>query len=164
MAVVDCVETNQSREQPQIGLGETVARKVAMTAEALLVSRLSLGEAAAIDAIVDRVVNKSIRFFDRTAQHRGVEVERRIAEFLEFRVQHANDFGGFIIDDRARLAVPQDRDSGAAGEARARGAIDLMDMENAVDRPEIVEAARIGPSLPLGKVRLQDRNRVLEPL
>src|SRR5580700_1144510 len=97
MAVVDCVETNQSREQPQIGLGETVARKVAMTAEALLVSRLSLGEAAAIDAIVDRVVNKSIRFFDRTAQHRGVEVERRIAEFLEFRVQHANDFGGFSL-------------------------------------------------------------------
>ena len=70
----------------------------------------------------------------------------------------------FVVDDRPCLAVPQYRDSGATGEIGAGGAIDLMDMENAVDRREIVEAARIGPALSLRKVRLQDRDRVLEPL
>src|SRR2546430_306494 len=46
------------------------------------------------------------------------------------------DFGGFIVDDRAFPAVPQYRDRGAAGETGAGGAIDLMDMENAIDRPK----------------------------
>jgi hypothetical protein len=93
-----------------------------------------------------------------------VEVWRRVAETVEFRVQHANDFGGFIVDDRAFPTVPQYPDSGAAGETGAGGAVDLMDMEHAADWPKIVEAARIGPALPLGKVRLQDRGRFLEPL
>ena len=149
MAVIDCVEANQSREQPQVGFGETVTYQVALTtealfeaverreqfAEALLVSRLGSGEAAAIDPIVDRIVNKSIGLVDFAAQRRRVKVERRLAEFIEFRVQHSYDLGRFIIDDRARLAVPQYRDSGAAGEVRARSAVYLMDMENAVNRP-----------------------------
>src|SRR6516165_4957507 len=74
VAVIDRVKPHQGRKQPQIGLGEAVADQIALPAEPLLesverreqlaetffVSLLGSGEAAAIDPIVDRVVDKSV--------------------------------------------------------------------------------------------------------
>jgi hypothetical protein len=97
-------------------------------------------------------------------QRLGIEVERRITEFVEFRIQHADDLGGLVVDDRAPLAIPQDRDRGPTGVIGLSRGVDLMHVEHAVLRREVVEAARIGPALAFRQIAFEDRDRALETL
>src|SRR5262249_37306547 len=74
VAVIDSAEPHEGRKQPEIRLGETVADEIALAAEPLfeaverreelaerlLVGALGPGKAAAVNPIVNRVVNKTI--------------------------------------------------------------------------------------------------------
>jgi len=59
--------------------------------EARFVSLLGSGKAAAIDAVVDILVDDSVDRVDRRAERLRVEIECRIAKLIELRIQHADD-------------------------------------------------------------------------
>ncbi len=132
--------------------------------EGLRVGGLAFGQPAAVDAVVDVVVDEGVDLVDVMPQRRRVEIERGVAEFVELRIQHADDLGRLVVDDRPCLAVPQHRHRCAARVAGLGGGVDLMDVECAVFRREVVEAARIGPALAFRQVAFEERDCRFESL
>ena len=59
--------------------------------EARLVSLLGSGKAAAIDAVVDILIDHGVDRVDRSAERLRVEIECRIAKVVELAIQHADD-------------------------------------------------------------------------
>ena len=120
---VDRVETHQGGEQPPVGLGQSASEQVAAAGQAVLqpvqrleqgdnrlfVSRLAGGEPGLVNAIVDVALDARIDLVDLVAQLRGIIITVPGADFIKGAVEHANDFGGLVRNDRALLLVPQNR-------------------------------------------------------
>lgn len=120
--------THESSEEPDVRLGELVARNELLPAvqnflelvEALeerydvaLVRLLSRREPALVHAVVDRVVDPVGLRIDLGASGLGVEVdggELLGEEGVEGGVEEADDLGRLVVDDRLSLLVPDDGD------------------------------------------------------
>ena len=123
VAVIDRVEANERGEQPPVGLGHARAGDVALpreppldiverrehVAERLLVGGLRGGEAGAIDAVVDVRIDQLVDGVDLAPQLRRIMVGALVGERVERRVQHPDDLGGFVADDRLPCLVPKHR-------------------------------------------------------
>ena len=141
------VEAHQGREQPPVRLGDLVADQITLAGEprldvvergeqrvvGFLVGRLRFGEAAAINAVIDVVVDLGIDAVDLGAQRLRIKIGRVGADAGEFRVEHADDLGGFVVDDPLGLLVPQRRHRDLAGIMRIARRVGLVQIVEAVD-------------------------------
>jgi hypothetical protein len=180
MADVDRIEADERREQADIGFGDPLADQIALArqprlefiggleqrAHRLLIGVLQGREAGAIDAVVDRLEDLLVERIDLAAQRLRIEVRPARADAIERRVEHPDDLGRFVIDDRLPLAVPEHRHADPAGVVGPGAAVDLMQVARAVEA--IAGRAAASAKLPavLGHVPVDDRdiNRVLETL
>src|SRR5205814_8271668 len=138
-------------------LGDRVADEVAPAGEALLqrvqareylfhrfvVRLLSRGESGPVYAVVQVRVDEFVDQIDLAAQGRGVVVARLRTHAVEGAVEHADDLGGFVVDDGPGLPVPQGRHGAGAGVIGLRQRVGLVQPFAAVD----LVAARAGKSL-----------------
>src|SRR5271154_6818616 len=74
-------------------------------------------------------------------------------------IEHADDLGRFIVDDRARLLVPQHRNRDAAAVVGARLDIELAKLARAEDRIGNDAAAFVEGPPALGQEPVDDRER-----
>ena len=140
MADIDRIEPDQGREQAPVGLGDPVTHQIATGRQPLfhpverreqLCHRFLIGffrrrEAAAIDAVVDMRIDIVIHLFDGVAHLFRPVIVTVAGQPVEGRVEHADDLGGFVGDDLARLFVPQDGHGNAPGRGRVAAGIDLV--------------------------------------
>ena len=133
------IEADHRRVESDIGLGEMLPeekRLVRRVCEMLLnavqrrekrvdvgiVCLLGGGEADLVDAIVDSVVDPVIHGINLGSKAFRIEPTPKLVDFAMLRVEkgvergveHANDFGGFIINNGVLLLVPKGRDCVAA--------------------------------------------------
>ena len=129
-AVIGCIETDQRDKQPDIGLRQVIAEEEGATIRQaafkgvqhredvryrFLIGRLAGREASFIDAVAKLLVYLLVQRVDfRTACLR-IEIDSRVAESVERRIQHAQDVARLVVDDGLPFLVPEDRDRGAAG-------------------------------------------------
>src|SRR5262245_12316201 len=177
------VEAHQRRKQAPVGLGDAAAGAVGLAREpglelveggeqrvvGGLVGGLRLGEAAAVDAVVDIGIDEVVEAIDLGPQRRGVEVGAVSRDAVELAVEHADDFGGLVVDDPPRLLVPQRRDRDLAGVTRIGGGIGLVQVAEAVHgvgrAVREVGVVGEGPALlPQPRHRIGDRDRAGELL
>ncbi len=79
-----------------------------------VVGLLGSCEAALVDTIVDGVVDPLVHLVDLLKQVIGEEAAARLVGFAEVwleervegGVEHADDFGGFVVYDREKLLIP----------------------------------------------------------
>ena len=76
----------------------------------LVVGLLAPSEASAVDSVVEVLVNKSVDRVDLGEQSGRCEVVWALREVLHVVVDHADDVGGFVGDNRVGLLVKQDGD------------------------------------------------------
>jgi hypothetical protein len=183
VGVVHLVEADQRGEHADVGLGERVADEVAPIAEVvvpaveraeqvvdrLVVRRLRGGEAGAVDAVVDRLVDlgyhlvhvRDGRLVVGTGQQRDA-----VAEVVERGREGAQDLAGLVVDDGLLRGVPQHGDGHAAGGVGVGRDVQLAEV---VAVAEVIRrtARLLGGELPaaLAAVRVHDRDadRVLQP-
>src|SRR5262245_21665543 len=177
------VEAHQRREQPPVGFGDAAAGEISLAREpglelveggeqrvvGGLVGGLRLGEAAAVDAVVDVGIDEVVEAVDLGPQRLRVEVGALSPDAVELAVEHADDFGGLVVDDPPRLLVPQRGDRDLAGVARIGGGIGLVQVAEAVHRVgraiRVVGVVGEGPALlPQSRDRIGDRDRAGEVL
>lgn len=105
MAVVDGVEADESGEQGDVGFGEVVSAKIASFAEkfvvfcqgikklgdGFIVGALLGGEACAVYAVVDWLVDIIENLFDVFELRIGCKVDFVFCERVELLVEHAHD-------------------------------------------------------------------------
>ncbi len=114
--------------EPKVGLGKVVAgqerpavaeprvkplQSVEKGAEGLGIDRLIGGETGLVGAVVDRVVDVLVQPVDLRPQVGIVGVEGRAigggaSQRVRVAVEHADDFGAFVVDDAARTLVVED--------------------------------------------------------
>ncbi len=142
MAVVDGVEAHERREQAPVGFGEQIADQIALKSQppfkplqaakqlcdSRFVSFLTRGEACAVDAVVDRLVDPTVDLVDFPGQRIGIVIRQLVGEVVEFRVEHSQDIGRLVVDDGVGFLVPQHRYRGATGKERIGLAVELVDM------------------------------------
>src|SRR6185312_4725919 len=117
------------------------------------------------DAVIDVGVGDGIEAVDLAAQRLRIVIGPLGAHAVEGAVEHADDFGRFVVDDAAGLLVPQRRHGDLAGIVRVARRVGLVQIVEAVDpvgravgkirivleRPAVLAQARNGVS---------DRDRV----
>src|SRR5580693_9895739 len=155
MAVIDGVETDERGEQPPVRFGDLTADQITLPRQALFeliesdengaggffVGCLAGGKAGAIDAVIDVRIDEVVDAIDFGAQFRGIVIGAHIGERIEGGIEHADDFGGFVVDDGTALLVPQHRNRHAAGIMRIGEKIDFSKRRLAVD---LVARAALG--------------------
>src|SRR4051812_16230552 len=168
--VVDGVEAQQRGEQAPVGLGDGVARQVAPGGQVLLQARergehaavgrlvglLGAGEAGAVDAVLQLGVDPAVELVDLGAPAGRIQVAAGPV------VEDPHDLGRLVVDDPARLSVPQHGDADAAVVVLDRGLVGLAEEAEAV---EVVREApaREGPAaLVAVRVEIGDPEPVLE--
>jgi len=162
--VVDLVEARERREQPPVGLGHALADQVAalaeqpvepveaveQLAERALVGVLAAGEAGAVDAVVDGVVDARVDRVYLRAQRRRIQAELgAVAEAAE-RVgagHHADDVGGLVVDDPPAVCVPQHWDGDPPPEAGVARAVGLTHERPAVERVGVLAPGTVVEAL-----------------
>ena len=167
---------NERGEKPPVRLGGLLARQpcplseVAFHAvqrceqavEGALIRRLPSGEAAAVHAVVDVVVDKGIGLVDPRTQGDWIEIDIVAGEGGKGLVEHAQDLARFVADDGARLLVPERRHQDPAGVLGVGRGIELVQILEAVQvvRQRVAEA----PTLRHDRLDHRYRDRVLQPL
>ena len=73
----------------------------------IVIGLLAGGKTRFIDAIVNVVINPAVQFVDFIAQFRGIVVPGFCAQRIKRRIEHANNFSGFIADNCMVLFIPQ---------------------------------------------------------
>lgn len=108
------IKADQRGPQADVRLRQAVARQIAMLAEDLLqsfqgfkdfsdrfvVRFLAGGKSCFIDAVVNVVVDPAVQFVNFIAQLNRVVIPGTGAVRVKRGIEHANDFSGFIADDR----------------------------------------------------------------
>ena len=120
--VVDRIEAHQGDEDANVGLGQPLAEQERSAAPEMRLERvqhrenvaagfrvglLIRGEAGAVDAVVQRRVDLLVQGVDLGAQVVRVEVGAARDEPGEGGVEHAQDVGRLVVDDRLSMLVPQ---------------------------------------------------------
>src|SRR6185437_5573070 len=95
---------------------------------------LPRGEAGLVDAVVEGVVDAPVDRVDFAGEVGGIEIAALTGNGVEGAVQHADDVGGFVVDDGPALLVPQDRHGRAAAEAAIGALVDLVDVARPGER------------------------------
>ena len=96
-----------------------------------LVGVLGRGEAGAVHAVVDVRVGPLVGGFDVLAEIGGEEVDLAVLlrqEVVELVVEHADDLGRFVVDDRLVLLVVEGRHGEAAVVIGVHGEVDLAEV------------------------------------
>ena len=124
MPVVHRVEAQQRGEQPPIGLGLGFAQQVGLAlleallhpvqrreqrAVGFLIGSLLCGETAAIDPVVDVLVDIGIDLIDTRPQRIRIEIRGVAGQRIKGAVEHADDVRRFVADDGLLLQVPEQR-------------------------------------------------------
>src|SRR5436190_15048957 len=91
----------------------------------LFVGLLAGGKTGAVYAIIDVGVNKLVRSVDFAAEFGWIIIGMNVRERVEGRVEHTDNLGRFIIDDRLPLLIPQHRDRDSSGIMRIGEQIDF---------------------------------------
>src|SRR5215204_3239375 len=139
VSMVNGVEAHQGGKQAPVGLRHAVAAQVAPPSENILpiiqriedvgygivVHLLLGGEAGAIDAVVDGLVDSVNGLVDLVTQVFGEESGISGGKLFELRVEHAHDLARLIVDDRTGLPVPQHGGGNAPRVARVGLRVDL---------------------------------------
>jgi hypothetical protein len=144
---IDGIEANDGRVQPDIALGDIFApvERVGVLGEVLFdaierfeerqhiafVGFLLGREAGLVDAVVDVVVGPFVGCFDLGLEVFGEQVDvfvLLVYEVVEFRVEHADDFGGFVRYDRLGFLVVECWDGEASGVVWVDGEVDVAEV------------------------------------
>lgn len=126
-------------------------RRRAAPVHGLFIGGLRGGVADAVGSQVDGRVNALVPAVDGGAQRLGVEVEFGVrGEVVEGAVEHANDLGRFVVDDRLLALVLEHGHGDAAALVGASHRVQLAQEAQAVKRLELV--GREGPALLLVQV------------
>ena len=147
MAVIDRVKPHQGGEQPPVRLGQARAAEIAAGRQPLvqqvegfeerdhrlLIGGLRRGEARAIDAVVEGGVDALVQGVDLGAQIGGIVIAEQGPHAVEGAVEHADDLGGFVVDDPPGLPVEQHGHGDPARVIGMGGAIDLVHEPRAED-------------------------------
>ena len=110
MQMIDQVEPDERGKEPPVGLGQAVAHQIAGFAQAILqpvqgteerydgavIGFLCRGEAALVDAVVERVVDAVVDGRDGLAQVLGPEIRIVASDMVEGAVEHTDDFRTFV--------------------------------------------------------------------
>jgi hypothetical protein len=112
-----------------------------------------------VDAVIHGRIDELVDPIDLGAQLRRIIVRADVCERIERGIEHADDFGGFVVDDGALFLVPKNRHAGTAAIVRIGQHIDVGQHRFAVDGVE--RRAGLGAEFPafLAEQRLGDRNR-----
>lgn len=107
--------------------------------DGFVISFLRASETAFVDAVVDRFVRPFVHFVDLALDIVRIEIESSRngfalsdEEFVEFLVQHLDDFRRFIIDDLLRLLVEENRNGEPSWGFAIFGASFFVDFADAV--------------------------------
>jgi len=120
VAVVHRIEAKQRREQTPVGFGQRVADEISRPRQSLLqrierieqtprralVRLLAPREPAAIHTVVHVRVDDRVDLVDRGAALSQIVIVVTAGIGRERRVEHADDFRRFVIDDRLPLSIP----------------------------------------------------------
>ncbi len=174
--VIDRVEADERREEPDVGEREPVAdqkttsvrqtslqpvERLEQDREGPVVGRLRFREAAAIDAVVHVGVDAGVHRLDLVPQLFGIE--RRTA--VERLVQHTDDLGAFVRDDRPPRRIPEHRHGDGARRLPVGPEIDVPKVTRPVRIGHDTPVRRVAPAiLAHDRVDHGDRDRRLEPL
>src|SRR5215468_6172179 len=89
----------------------------------------------------EMAINQLVDTIDFSAQIFRIKVVFDIRPCFEGGIEHTNDFRGFVVDDRATLAIPQSRYRHLAGVHGIRRRVNLMEAEHTVNIGlEIIDA------------------------
>jgi len=168
---VDRVESDKGHEEAQIQPRELVASHESLLAELLfqhlhafeelfhgiVVGFLALGEAAAVDAVVDVGVDEFVVQLLKLVVDVGrVQVEiGLLGEVVECAVEHLQNFGALVVDDRFRLLVVQDR----GGEWTHLVAAQIVNLANGLGAGDLIRNQHI--VAPEGSVAQRIRERLV---
>src|ERR1700676_265011 len=99
--------------------------------------------------MIDGVIDQRVEFVDFSARFRWIEIIVRMAcKCVELTVEHAHNFGGFVVDDGIRLGVPKYGNSDPARVVSMSPKVELIKIFGAVglvsSRPRM---ALEGPSV-----------------
>src|SRR4029078_1562084 len=119
-------------------------------------------EPRAIDAVVDVPEHKLVCHIDLATQRCRVIVGAFVCEYIECRVQHSDDLGRLVVDDRAALLVPEDRHRRAAGITRIDQRIDLVQVLLALEAVTGGNGTELPAFLPHHRLDNVHRDDVLE--
>src|SRR5215470_18444654 len=146
VVVVHRVEADERREEPPVGFGEPIAAEVTPAREPflepvegreerhdrLLVGFLRRRKAGSVDAVVERLVDAGVDRVDLRTERRRIVVAWRGVNRVERRIEHANDLGRLVADDRRVFAVLEDWYRHSSGVTRRRRLVHLVEVSRAV--------------------------------
>ena len=124
-------------------------------ADRFVVRFLTGGKARFVDAVVDVVVDPAVQLVNFLAQLNRVVIPGAGTVRVKRGIEHANDFSGFIADDRLVFLVPQHRHRYASGVVRIGAQIELIQeivmiklitrrgREVTVERPAVFQHQRV---------------------
>ena len=159
--VVHRVEPDQGGEQANVGQRDPVPDQKAVLREPSLdlvqgleqgnerplVGLLGACKAAAVNAVVDLVVDPRVDLVDLLGLGRRIEIAVGRAELAEFTVQHLDDLRGLVADDRSLLSIPEHRNRRAPRVRLARHRVEHVERKPAVGGHEVVETFRKPPAV-----------------
>lgn len=114
MCNVDRIKADKRCPQANIRFCQPIARQIAMLTEDLLqpgkmgkdilngviIGLLAGRKTGLVNAIVNVVINPAVQLVDFIAQFSGIIVPGFCAQCIKCCIEHANDFSGFIADNR----------------------------------------------------------------
>ena len=180
--IVGDIEPDERHIQPDIRIGDVLAKQVRLTArfpevpfqaverleeriQARFVRVLRRREARLVDAVVDRVVDPAVHGVNVRAQPLRVEPAARRAIFaqvlreqrVEGDVEHADDLAALVVHHGFRLLVPEDRHRVPALVLRVGLFVQVLHPGEAVEGVRCVGAVAAGeaPAL-LGELAVAD--------
>jgi len=123
---IDLIKADECREEANVGEGEGFAgeelatigkkglkfvKRAKEVPDCTVVGFLGGSESALVDTVVDALVSPVIDSLLGRDETSGVQVELCVlGKFVESGVEHEDDFGALVVDDRLGLLVPQNGD------------------------------------------------------
>src|SRR5215467_7656273 len=140
MPIVNRIEPGQGGEQAPVGFRQFVTCEIALARELCLdsiksgeqrvegglIGCLGGSEAALVNSIVHVVIDIGVNLVDPGTQVSGKKIDLPTSPLIEGGVQHPDNLGGFVVDDRVAVFIPQYRNRHAARVFGAGQSIDLV--------------------------------------
>lgn len=95
---------------------------------------------------VDPIIDPLVHLIDPLAKLRRIKVKLRFIfrdDLIELRIEHTDNLGRFVIDDRMLFLVPDYRDRESARIVRVCAEVEVLDMLGLVKRVDISSRVRV---------------------